>query len=206
MKGRIWLVVGVLLGVAIAAGDVPYFAGAARSLTDDAQRVVGTGGAKLIALAADHGAPQRAVLGLTSLVAVLIPGVTALLLVVAARTTGRLRRVISLLLGALAIAAFAYQPAGDALGAMVLGLGVAGLAVTLSGPLVMVPLAALAAMIGAKFLPQLLAGTNSLPNAPVSEMHRALFATPGNAWGLRVALLVVAAVPFAVAARLVLRP
>jgi hypothetical protein len=205
MRGRIWLFVGVVGGIVIAAGRIPYLAGAGRSLADNAQRVIGTGGAQLVSTVARHGAPQRAVLGVTALVAVLIPGIAALLLIVAARSAERLRGVVAFLLAALGIAAFAYQPTGHALGAMVLALAVAGAAVALAGPLVVAPLAALAALIGAEFLPRLLAGHSTLPNAPVAELHRALFGTVNQSLWLRVVVLLVAAVPFWWAARLVLR-
>jgi len=204
MRGRIWLVIGTLVGIAIAVAHVPYIAGAARSLANDAQRVVGTGGTKLISAVGRHGAPRRALVGLTALVAVLIPGVTAVLLVVAARGARRLRSVIAALLVALGIAAFAYEPGGHAVGVVVLALAVAA-AVALTGPLVLAPLCALAGLIGGEFLPRILASGSHLPNAPVSELHFALFGTAGASEWLRVIVLVVAAVPFALGARLVIK-
>lgn len=205
MRGRLWLIVGVLVGIGIAAGAVPYLAGAARSLSDDAQRVVGTAGAHLVRALGGAGAPSRVVLGLTAVVAVVVPGVTAWLLVLAARGVRRLRAVVAGVLALIGIAAFFYQPAGNALGALVLALAVAGAAVALSGPLVVAPLAALAGLIGAEFLPRLLVGPDGVPNAPVSQLHQALFTTAGSPWWLRVVLLVVAAVPFAFGARAVVR-
>ncbi len=205
MRGRLWLVVGVLVGIALAAGAVPYLAGAARSLSDDAQRVVGSAGAHLVRALGGVGAPGRVVLGLTAVVAVLVPGVTAWLLVLAARGVRRLRVVVAVVLALIGIAAFFYQPAGNALGALVLALAVAGAAVALSGPLVVAPLAALAGPIGAEFLPRLLVGPAAIPDAPVSQLHQAVFASPGSPWWLRVVLVVVAAVPFALGVRAVAR-
>ena len=199
------MVIGTLVGIAIAVAHVPYIAGAARSLANDAQRVVGTGGTKLISAVGRHGAPRRALVGLTALVAVLIPGVTAVLLVVAARGARRLRSVIAALLVALGIAAFAYEPGGHAVGVVVLALAVAAAAVALTGPLVLAPLCALAGLIGGEFLPRILASGSHLPNAPVSELHFALFGTAGASEWLRVIVLVVAAVPFALGARLVIK-
>ena len=95
MRGKLWLVVGVAVGVAIGIGKLPYFAGAATSLTDTAERVVGSGGHTLIRDAATHGASLRVVNAVTAVLSVLVPGVTALLLVYAARTTLHLRAVIA---------------------------------------------------------------------------------------------------------------
>jgi len=205
MRGRIWLLVGALVGIGIAAGHIAYLTGAARSLADDAQRVVGTGGAKLISAVGHRGAPRRVLLGMTALVAVLVPGITSLLLVVAARGARRLRSVIAVLLVALGTAAFAYQTGGHALGVVVLAgaIGVAALALT--GPLVVAPLCALAGLIGGEFLPRILAAKSTLPNAPVSELHIALFGTAGASLWLRVLVLVIAAAPFALGTRLVLK-
>ena len=127
MKGRIWLILGVVAGVAIGIGKLAYFEGAATSLCDTALRVVDTGGLTLIHDAAKHGAPQRVVEGLVSILAILVPGVTALLLIVAARATLRLREVIGVLLAALGIASFFYLPGGTAVGVALLALLAAAL-------------------------------------------------------------------------------
>ncbi len=205
VKGRIWLVVGVVAGIAVGVGKLAYFAGAATSLSDTAQRLVGTGGLTLVHSAASHGASQRVVEGVTALLAVLVPGVTALLLIYAARGTLRLRAVIALLLAALGVAAFFYLPHGTAMGVAVLAFAAAGIGVVATGPLVAAPLAALAALIATSFLPRILASHSTLPNVPVTVLHEALFASAGSPLWLRVVVLVLAALPFAVAARLVVR-
>jgi hypothetical protein len=135
---------------------------------------------------------------------VLLPGITALLLVVAARGTLRLRSVVALAIVALGAVAFAYQPRGVAAGELVLALVVAGLAVVLTGPLVVAPLAGLAALIGTQFLPQLVSGNSSLALDNVDLFHQALTGNPGTPAVLQVVLLVVAAVPFAFAGRMIL--
>jgi hypothetical protein len=205
LKGRVWLVVGVAVGIAVGIGKLGYFAGAATSLSDTAQRIVDTGGLTLIHSAADHGASRRVVDGVTAVLAVLVPGVTAVLLVFAARSTLRLRAVIGLLLAALGVAAFFYRPHGAAMGVAVLAFAAAGIAVVATGPLVAAPLAALAALIGTAFLPRILASHSTLPNLPVAALHEALFASAGAPEWLRIAVLAVAALPFAFAARLVVR-
>ncbi len=204
MSGRLWVLVGILVGVAIGLARFPYLAGAATSLADTAQHVVGTVGQTLVHGAADAGAPRRVVLGFTALVAVLVPGTTALLLVAAARGTATARRVIGVLLAALGIGAFFYLPAGPALGVVLLAVAAGAAAVAATGPLVVAPLAALAALIATGSLPKLVHGTVP-PGDPVGTMHVALFAAPGDPLWLQVVLLVIAAVPFAVAARLALR-
>lgn len=205
MKGRVWLLVGIAAGVAIAVGKLVFFAGAATSLSDTAQRVVGTAGLTLIHSAAHHGAPRRVVEGITAVLAVLAPGVTALLLICAARGALRLRALIGLLLAGLGVAAFFYLPHGVAAGVAGLALVAAGIAVVATGPLVATPLAALAAIIAASFLPQLLASKSALPNLPVSALHQAVFASAGSPLWLRIVVLVLAALPFAFAARLIVR-
>jgi len=204
VKGRIWLIVGVVVGVAMGIGKFPYFSGAAASLSGTALRVVGTIGETLVHDTARYGAPRRVVEGFQALVAVLAPGVTALLLVYAARGTLRLRGVVAVLIAALGIGAFFYLSGGSAIGVLVLALVAAALVMAATGPLVATPLAALAGLIGAVFLPRLLDGHSTLPSGPVEVLHEALFATPGMPLWLRVVVLVVAIVPFAVAVRRVL--
>jgi hypothetical protein len=199
------LIIGAVLGVAVALGHVPYLAGAARSLADTALRLVGSAGAHVISGVAHVGAPRRVVLGLQSLVEVVAPGITALLLVLAARGTLRLRAVVGILVALLGAAAFIYEPGGDATGAIFLALAVAGIAVVATGPLVALPLAALAGLIGASYLPHLIAHRASVEGGAVRAMHTALYGHPGDPTGLQVALVIVAAIPFAFALRKVVR-
>ncbi len=205
MKGRIWLLLGLAVGIAVGVGKLAYFSGAATSLSDTALRVVGTAGLTLVHAAARHGAPRRVVEGITAVLSVLVPGVTALLLVYTARATLRLRVVAGLLLASLGLAAFFYLPHGIAAGAAVLALLAAGLAVAATGPFVAAPLVALAALIGTAFLPRLFGSPNALPNLPIPSLHRALFVTGGSPLWLRIAVLALGALPFAFAARRVVR-
>ena len=205
MKGRIWLVLGVAAGVAVGIGKLAYFDGAAMSLSDTALRIVDTGGLTLVHSVTRHGAPRRVVEGFTAVLAVLVPGVTALLLVYTARATLHLRTVIGLLVAALGVAAFFYLPHGTATGVAVLALVAAGLAVSATGPFVTAPLAALAALIATAFPPRLLASHSTLPNVPVTALHQALFASTGSPLWLRIVVLLLAALPFAFAARLIVR-
>jgi hypothetical protein len=123
----------------------------------------------------------------------------------AARATLYLRVVIGLLVAALGVAAFFYLPHGAAAGVAALAFVAAGVAVAATGPLVAAPLAALAALIATAFLPRLLASHSTLPNAPVAALHQALFASAGSPLWLRIVVLALAALPFAFAARLVVR-
>ena len=205
MRGKLWLVVGVAVGVAIGIGKLPYFAGAATSLTDTAERVVGSGGHTLIRDAATHGASLRVVNAVTAVLSVLVPGVTALLLVYAARTTLHLRAVIAILVAALGVAAFFYLPHGIAIGVAVLAFAAAGIAIAATGPLVAAPLAAVAALIATSFLPRILSSHSSLANVPVRALDQAIFQSAGSPLWLRVVVLVIAALPFAAAARLIVR-
>lgn len=199
------MLVGAVLGVAVALGHLPYLAGSARVLADTALRIVGSAGTRLIHGVAHRGAPRRVVLGLTSLLSVLAPGVTALVLVLAARGTLRLRAAAAVLLAVLGVASFVYHPAGVATGTVALALAVAGLAVALTGPLVAGPLAGLAGLIGGSYLPRLVEHGSRTERAAVETMHRAVYARPGDPTALRAALIVVAAAPFALAIRYVLR-
>lgn len=203
MKGRVWLIIGVALGVAVAVGRLPYLAGAGRSLATTAERLVLSGANRIISAAATAGASKRAVLALGSLVAVVLPGLTALLLVVAARASLRIRAVIAVLVVALGAASYAYQPHGNATGVLILALVVAGLAVTLTGPLVAAPLALGAGLIGGEYLPTLVSGGMGATQSSVNAMHMALFNRPGTPAALQVAMLIIAALPFAWAARLI---
>jgi len=204
-KGRIWLIGGTALGIALALGAVPYFAGAARSLAGDAQRLVGSGGSDVIRAIGKGGAPARAVGGLAAVFGVILPGLTALLLVVAAKGARRLRILAALVLVALGATAFLYQPAGAAIGALVLAAVAALVAYALTGPLLMLPLCALAGLIGAETLPRIITDHHGVPGSAVPEIHHAVFATAGSPMWLAVIVLVVAALPFVAAARLVVR-
>jgi len=204
MGGSRWLIVGAVLGVVLAVGGLPFLAGAAHSLAATSLSLVSSGGHDLVRATARSGAPRRVVLGLTGVVAVLAPGVTALALVVAARGSLRLRAVIAVLLVALGAASFAYHPGGIATGDIALALAVAAIAVVATGPLVAAPLAGLAGLIGGTVVPALVLHARISPVA-VGDLHQALYARPGDPFALRVVLVVVALVPFALALRGVLR-
>jgi hypothetical protein len=203
LRGRVWLIVGVLAGVAIAIGHLDYLAGATRTLADTAERLVGSGASWLIDRLAATGASQRVVLGLTAAMAVLIPGLTAFLLIAAARGSLRLRAVIGLLVLALGAASYLYHPGGQATGVLVLVLAVASIAVAFTGPLVVAPLAALAGLIAGEFLPGLLQSSRVVTQRSVSSLHQAIFGHPGTPTALQLAVLLLALIPFAAAARLV---
>ncbi len=205
MKGRIWLILGVGAGIAIGVGGVPYFAGAASSLSDTAQRIVGSGGLTLVHSVARRGASRRVVQGITSLLRLLVPGVTAFLLILAARLTMRLRMLVGALVLVLGVVSFFYIGHGAATGALLLAAAAAVVVVFATGPLVAAPLAALAALIGTEFLPRLVRDHASVPHAAVVGLHRALFATAGSPLWLEILVLALAALPFLIAARLVIR-
>lgn len=205
IKGRMWLLLGVAAGIAVGIGKLAYLYGAATSLSDTAQRIVGTGGLTLVHSAASHGVPLRVVNGITAVLSVVVPGITALLLVLGARGTLRMRQLVGLLVAALGVAAFFYLPHGAAAGVAVMALVVAGVAVVATGPLVAAPLAGLAALIATVFLPRILASNSTVANFPVAALHQALFADVGSPMWLRIAVLALAALPFAYAARMILR-
>lgn len=203
MRGRVWLVVGVVAGIAVAAGRLPYLAGAGRSLAATAERLVISASNRIISGAADHGAPKRVVLGIGGVLAVLVPGVTALLLILAAKLSLRVRTIIAILIVAVGAASYVYQPHGEASGVLVLALVVAGLAVALTGPVVAFPLALLAGLIGAAYLPTLFADNFAATQRGVNALHVAIYNRPGQPLALQIVLLIVAVVPFAWAARMV---
>lgn len=202
--GRVWLIAGALLGVAVSAGHFPYLAGAGRTLADTAVQLVGSGADRMIRAAAATGAPRRVTLGLGAVAAALLPGVTALLLIVAARGSLRLRALVGLLILALSATSYLYHPGGTATGVMLLTLAVAGLAVALTGPLVAAPLAALAGLIAGQFLPALFRAGSTATQGIVDDLHEALFNHSGAPLGLRVIVLAIATIPFAFATRLIL--
>jgi hypothetical protein len=205
LRGRIWLILGVIVGIAVALGHLPYLAGAGRSLADTTQRLVASASNHIIHDLASAGAPRRLVLGLSAVIAVLLPGVAALLLVAAARASMYLRSVVALLIVALGASSFLYQPHGKAAGVLLLSLVVAGLAVALTGPLVAAPLAGVASLIGAEYLPSLILSHRHITQVSVEALHEAIFAKSGDPFYLQLVLLIVAALPFLVASRLILR-
>lgn len=206
-RGRVWLYLGVALGIAVAAGRLPFLAGVGKVLADTAERLVASGANRLIREVASVGASRRVVLGFGGLLAVLVPGVASLALVVAARGSLRLRALVGLLIVALGAASYVYEPSGKATGVLVVALVVGAIAVALTGPLVATPLVAIATLIGAEFLPTLLSSHrgSSATQDSVNSLHVALFGHAGTPLALQVLLLVVAAVPLAVAARLMWR-
>ena len=203
MRGRVWLIVGVIAGIAVVAGRLPYLAGAGRSLAATAERLVLSGANRIISGAAKRGAPKRVVLGLGGAIAIVIPGITALLMIVAARASLRIRSIIAILIVAVGAASYEYQPHGAATGVLLLALAVAGLAVALTGPLVAFPLALAAGIIGASFLPTLFSDHYAATQRGVSALHQAIFNRPGQPLALQIVLLIVALLPFAWAAKLV---
>lgn len=205
MKGRLWLIIGVVVGVAVAWGGLPYLAGAGHTLVQTSERLVQSGGNRLSSGVAQTGAPLRLVSGIEAVLAILVPGVAALLLIVAAKTTLRLRAVIALVISALGALSFFYHPHGKAVGVLVLALAIGGLAVVLTGPLVATPLAFGAGLIGATFLPGVVQHHDTVTQNSVRALHLALFNSVGNPAWLQVILLIVAAAPFVYALRLVFR-
>jgi len=201
---KLWVIVGVLVGIAVGLGKLAYLAGAASSLSGTALKLVGTGGLSLIHAAATHGAPRRVVEGIAAVVAVLVPGATTLLLVVAARVSLVLRSLVAVLVVALGAVSFAYLPRGEALGVLLLTLVVAALALFATGPLIAAPLAGLGALIATVYLPLLISSRRLLPTGPVNELHEALLGSAGAPLWLAVLLLLVALAPVLWAARLVL--
>jgi hypothetical protein len=193
---------GVLLGIGVAAGRVPYLAGAGRSFASSAEHLVLSAMRWLETEAASRGAPQRVVLGFGGLVAVLAPGLTTLLFVIAARATLRLRAVVALLISAVGAASYVYQPHGDATGVLLLALALAAIAVTLSGPLVVAPLCFGAGLIGASFVPTLFDHRAQVTRSAVEALHTAVWGGPGDPLGLQLVLLVVALIPMAYAVKL----
>ncbi|MCK4177035.1 hypothetical protein [Aciditerrimonas ferrireducens] len=203
MGTRIWLIVGGLLGVAVGLGKVPYLAGAAFTLAQTSLRIVHTGGLTLVHDAARHGASRRVVLGLSALVGVLVPGVAAWGLVAAARAVRWLRVLLALLVALVGVVSAVYLPAGAAAGTVVLALAVAGMVVAASGPLLMAPLAGIAGLLAAVYLPGFL-DPRKLAAAPVEDLHLALLGRPGQPLWLEAVVLAVAALPFLLAARRVM--
>lgn len=199
--GRVWLVIGVIAGIAIAAGRLPFLAGAGRSLAASAEHLVLSGANRIIQGVAGRGAPKRVVLGIGAVLAVLVPGITALLLIVAAQVSLRIRTLISLLIVAVGAASYAYQPHGEASGVLVLALVGAGLAVALTGPLVAFPLALLAGLIGASYVPTLFSKHFAATQDAVNALHQAIYNRPGQPLALQVILLIVALIPLAWAAK-----
>ncbi len=203
-SGRVWLILGAAAGVAMALGHFPYLAGAARTLAGTAVALVGSGGHALIGAAARHGASRRSILGVQAVVAVVVPGVTAWLCVLVARGAMRLRWVVAVLLVALGAAAFAYHSGGVASGTLLLGLAAGVVAVTLTGPLVAAPLAAVAGLLAGSYLPTVVVD-GSVGRPVVEDLHQAIYGRAGDPLGLHLVLLVVALAPFAFALRAVLR-
>jgi hypothetical protein len=203
-KGRIWLILGLVVGVAMALGHFPYLAGAARALAGSALSLVSSGAHAIIDAAAARGAPRRAVIGVAAVLAVLVPGLTAWLCVLVARGALRLRWVVAVLLVVLGAASFAYRPGGLATGTLILGLVAGALAVSLTGPLVAAPLAALAGLLAGAYLPAVL--EHGRVGRPVVEaLHQAIYDHPGDPLVLHAALLVVAVVPFVLMLRSAVR-
>jgi hypothetical protein len=204
MGGRLWLVIGGAVGVAAGLGKVPYVTGAAFALAATGLRIVQTAGLTVVHDLADHGAPRRAVLGVAAVVALVVPGITAWALVVAARTVLRLRAVVALAVVAIGVASAVYVPAGDAAGVVALAVVLGGIAVLATGPLLAAPLAAVAGLLAAVYLPALLDG-HRLPTGTVDDLHLALVGSAGHPTWAQVLALVVAIVPFVAAVRRVAR-
>jgi hypothetical protein len=204
LRGRVWLLIGAAVGVAIALGHLPYLAGAGRSLANTAERLVMSGANRLIRDLGNHGTPRRVMLGFGAAIAVALPGLTALLLMVAARASLRIRSLIALGVVALGASSYAYQSRGKATGVLLLALLIAAIAVAVTGPLVAAPLAMGAGLIGAEFLPTLVTSRlgSAVSQSSVNAMHVAIYNKPGTPVALQIGMLILAAVPFAAAGRL----
>lgn len=211
MKGKFWLLVGVAIGVAVWVLKVPYLAGAGQSFATTLEKVVasiahwlGSSGTSVSTKSGNYNASPRIVDGFSGLGSALLPGITAVVLIFAAKSIRRVRWVVAILLAALGVASFSYFSHGSAMGVLVLSLVVAFLSVTMAGPLVVTPLAALAALIACEYLPHLFS-SKALTDGPVGLIHQAFWSSPGQPSWLQLVVFVVACAPFVLAGRLVLR-
>lgn len=189
--------------MAVAFGNLPYLAGASETLAATGERLLLAGARRLVEAAASSGAPLRSVTGLGGLLALLAPGVTAWLLVLAARGSLRLRWLVATLIVVLGLVGFAYHPQGNAAGSLVLVLVLAGLAVLLTGPLLAAPLCAGAGLLAGSYLPSLFIRHQRATQDALNALHLAIFNRPGHPGWLQVVGLLLAAIPFAMAARAV---
>ena len=211
MKGKFWLLVGVAIGVFIWVAKVPYLAGAGQSFATTLEKVVSSvahwiasTGPSVSTKSGSYNTSPRIVDGFSGLGSALLPGITAVILIFAAKSVRRIRWVVAILLAALGVASFSYFSHGSAMGVLILALVVAFLSVTMAGPLVVTPLCALAALIACEYLPQLF-NSKALTNGPVDLIHTAFWSSPGQPSWLQLVVFVVACAPFALAGRLVLR-
>lgn len=198
------MLIGAGVGVAVALADVPFLAGAGHTLADTALSLVRGGGHRVVQGLSATGAGASIVLGVEAALAVLAPGITALLLVLAARGTLRLRAVAAVVVAVLGVASFFYHPAGVAAGTVTLALVIAAICVLATGPLVAGPLAGLAGLIGGTYLPRLW-HRNGVGHSAIDAMHRAITGAPGAPVALRIGMLLLAMVPFAFALRYLFR-
>ena len=112
----------------------------------------------------------------------------------------------ALLVAGLGVAAFFYLPHGIAIGVAVLairrgrdrGVGERARSSPRLSP-------ALAALIATAYLPRIVESHSTFANVPVGLLHEAFFSNVASPFWLRVVVLAVAALPFALAARLIVR-
>ncbi len=205
MKGRVWIIGGAVVGLVVALTHLQFVYGATVSLTNAAQSIVGSVANKIVSASAQNGAPKRVVQAISVLVALAIPGFTALFLIFVAKSAARVRVLLGAVLAVFGVLAYAYEPKGIASGALVLGLGVAAVAIGATGPFLVAPLSAMAGLIAGSFLPNVLSSSGALPNAPVETFNQAVFGSTGAPIVLRVALMIVCCTPFAYAAKMALK-
>lgn len=204
MKGRIWLVLGLAAGVAIALGRLPLVAPAAQSLASAAMSLADTGARALLRGIASHGASRRTVEAVGAILSVLLPGITAWLAVLAAKGALGLRKLVALAVLALGVASFFYHPVVGSVTTLALAVAVAAAAVMASGPVVAIALSTLAGLLAAEVLPQLLPGRGGF-TAPAHMLGAALYGSGVSPLIAGIGLLIVAVVPFLLVAKSVLR-
>ncbi len=204
MRGRIWLLLGLAVGVAIAVGRLPLLAPAGASLSRAALYVVGSGAAAALHAVAKQGGSSRTLEAIAAVLSVLVPGVTAWLAVIAAKGALGLRKLVALAVLVYGVASFAYHPALGSVTTLGLAVAVAAAAVMATGPVVAVVLSALAGLLAAEVIPALLPGRGEVA-LPAHMLSIALHGSGASPAVLAIGLLVFAAVPFLMAARSVLR-
>lgn len=185
---------GAVIGVALAFGRLPFLAGAATGLARTASEVTVHVTNWVTGLVSDQ--PSRWTETTALVVGLVSPGLTALLLALAARAGIGLRRGIGGLIVVIGLLSFAVLPRAEAAGVFTVCVALGAAAIVGLDVLVVVPCAAVAAMLAVLWSRDVLASHTATNIGEVTQMHALWFPDQPGLFLSKVVVIAIVFLPF----------
>lgn len=198
-----WILLGAALGAAIAWGPLAWLSAPVGAVATALVTTVTSLLGSLFGMLPGDWAHNNRVSVAEGLIAAACPGAVCLGLILAARGTLLLKRVVSGVLVAAALCSFAFQPVHTAV-ALTLGAVIAGALLSFAtGLLLVAPMTAVAVCLGVRVVSDVFSDHGSAMGGQVAHLSAVFGSVDPSLW--RIALAVAAIAPVAAAAKAALR-